>query len=342
MGGGPVSPEELAAGACLVALVAYATLAGADFGGGVWDIAALGPRREAQREAIAHALGPVWEANHVWLIFAVVLLFGCFPPAFAALSVALFAPLHLALVGITLRGVAFVFRAYGPKNTRALRAYGAIFGGASVVTPVLLGQCLGAIAGGRLRLVDGQVPAASQSAWLAPFSWLVGAFALAACAYLAAVYLTLETQGDLREDFRRRALASGTALVALSALAPWITRREAPTLGHALLAPRSLPVLVLGALVALLSGLALRQRWYRLARATSVAWVALLLVGLGLAMYPSLIVPDLDLHDASAPTVTVQGVLWTIPPGLAVLIPSLGFLFKVFKSNLDATIQGKR
>ncbi|MBI5516613.1 MAG: cytochrome d ubiquinol oxidase subunit II [Deltaproteobacteria bacterium] len=324
----------------LLALVAYAVLAGADFGGGVWDIAARGARRDAQRRAVARALGPVWEANHVWLIFAVVLLFGCFPRAFAALSIALFAPLHLALVGITLRGVAFVFRAYGPQEARALRVYGAVFGGASVVTPVLLGQCLGAVAGGRLRLAGLTVPEGSRGAWLAPFSWLVGAFALASCAYLAAVYLTLETTGPLREDFRRRALASGTVLVALSVVAPWLTRREAPLLGHALLSPRSLPVLCLGGAVALLSGLGLWRRWYRLARASSIAWVALLLAGLGLAMYPSLIVPDLDLHDAAAPAVTLRGVLWTIPPGLALLLPSLGFLFKVFKSNLEVIHEG--
>src|SRR3954449_10369474 len=99
--------ETLVAGVALVALVAYGVLAGADFGGGVWDLFAAGPRRDAQRAAIAAAMAPVWEANHVWLIFVIVLLFACFPPAFAALSVGLFVPLHLALVGITLRGAAF-------------------------------------------------------------------------------------------------------------------------------------------------------------------------------------------------------------------------------------------
>src|ERR1041384_4795250 len=105
-----------AAAVALLGLMAYAVLAGADFGGGVWDLFATGPRKREQREAIAHAMGPVWEANHVWLIFVIVLLFSCFPAAYVALMNRLFWPLHLALLGIMLRGASFVFRGHGRKK----------------------------------------------------------------------------------------------------------------------------------------------------------------------------------------------------------------------------------
>src|SRR5690349_12175088 len=107
---------EIVGAVAVAALLAYAVLAGADFGGGIWDLLARGPREEAQRSAITTAMGPVWEANHVWLIFLIVLLFSCFPAAFAALSVAFFVPFHLVLAGIVLRGAAFVFRSHWPQH----------------------------------------------------------------------------------------------------------------------------------------------------------------------------------------------------------------------------------
>ena len=146
-----MSSELVVAGITLAAIVAYAVLGGADFGGGVWDFFARGPRRGEQREAIARAMGPVWEANHVWLIFVIVLLFTGFPRAFAALSIALYVPFHLVLLGIILRGAAFVFRAYSPQGERGVRPgaaalqWGWIFGAASVITPALLGICLATI-----------------------------------------------------------------------------------------------------------------------------------------------------------------------------------------------------
>src|SRR5262249_29411576 len=140
--------EILAAGLALFAVVAYGVLAGADFGGGVWDMLSFGPRKRAQREAIAHAMGPVWEANHVWLIFLLVILFTAFPPAFAALSVAMFIPFHVVLLGITLRGAAFVFRAILRDSGTERRLWGTTFGAASIVTPLVLGASLGAASSG--------------------------------------------------------------------------------------------------------------------------------------------------------------------------------------------------
>ena len=151
-----MSPELLVAALAVTALIAYAVLGGADFGGGIWDLFASGPRRDQQRDAIAHAMGPVWEANHVWLIFVIVIIFSAFPAAYERLSIALFAPFHLVLLGIILRGAAFVFRAYSPQSARgagagpSARRWGAVFGIASLITPILLGMCLGAVSAGEI------------------------------------------------------------------------------------------------------------------------------------------------------------------------------------------------
>jgi cytochrome bd ubiquinol oxidase subunit II len=331
-------PADLAAGLTLVALIAYAVLAGADFGGGIWDALARGPRRDAQRDAIAHAMGPVWEANHVWLIFVVVLLFSCFPPAYAALSVALFAPFHLVLLGIILRGAAFVFRAYSPQSVRrpghpgrAARRWGAVFGAASVITPVLLGMCLGAVSAGNLRAIGGRVAIEGTAPWLRPLSLAMGGFALAVCAYLAAVYLANETEGELCEDFRRRALAAGTAVVAMSALMLPLLYVHAPHLWHGLLSPRAAPVVAVGVAAALLSGWALWRRRLRLARTATVAQTACLLAGWGIAQHPYIIYPDVTVHGAAAHDATLRFVLWSTPFGMALLLPALWWLFRVFK-----------
>ncbi len=322
--------HDLAAGVALLAVVAYGVLAGADFGGGVLDALARGPRKDAQREAIAQAMGPVWEANHVWLIFAVVVLFTAFPTGYAALSVGLWAPLHLALVGIALRGAAFVFRGYGVLDPAGRRRWGTLFGVASAITPVILGMALGAVSSGRLRVVDGAVRPVGVP-WLTPLTAAMGLLALAICAYTAAVFLVNETDGELREDFRRRALWAGTATVALSAVTLPVTAVEAPHLWAALTHGRALPALAAGVAAALASGLALRWRRWRLARAASVAQVGMVLAGWGLAQHPYLVYPDVTLAQAAAPEATLRFLLAAVPCGMLVLVPSLVLLFRVFK-----------
>jgi cytochrome bd ubiquinol oxidase subunit II len=326
------------AGLTLVAVVTYGVLGGADFGGGIWDLAASGPNRERQRDAIARAMGPVWEANHVWLVFVIVLLFSAFPVAYGTLSTGLFTAFHLVLLGIIMRGAAFVFRAYSPESGREFadrgkRRWGAIFGTASVITPVLLGMCLGAVSTGRFRVEDGAV-VLEGIPWLAPVSIAMGAFALAMCAYMAAVFLAYETDGDLREDFRRRALWAGTAVVALSVLLLPLLVIEAPHLWEGLLAARTLPVLGIGLVAALASGWFLRTRRYRAARLAAVTQVACLLAGWGIAQYPFIIYPDITIYNAAAPQVTLQFILFTLPLGLALLLPSLWYLFRVFKGQV--------
>ncbi len=327
-----MSPAEGIAGLLVVTVVLYGVLAGADFGGGVLDLLARGPRKNAQREAIAHALGPVWEANHVWLIFAIVLLFSSFPRAYEALSVGLFVPFHLVLVGITLRGAAFVFRAYGPPYGSGHARWGRVFGVASMVTPVLLGQCLGAISSGAMRVAeDGTV--STNGAWWSPLALAMGLFALALCTYVAAVFLTVETEGELREDFRRRALEVGTAVVALSVILLPLVRLEAWHLWASLASARAAPLLTLGAVAALASGGLLRARQYRRARVAAVLQVGCVLSGWGAAQWPWIVYPDLDLAGCAAPDSSLRATLVTVPFGALVLVPSLWMLFRVFKSR---------
>ncbi|HEY0672719.1 MAG TPA: cytochrome d ubiquinol oxidase subunit II, partial [Longimicrobiales bacterium] len=310
---------ELVAIIAAFATLAYALLGGADFGGGVWDFFAFGERRLEQRAAIARAMGPVWEANHVWLIFLIVILFTAFPPVYATLSTALFLPFHLVLLGIVLRGAAFVFRAYGARAgttiTATERAWGVVFGISSTITPFLLGACMGAISSGAIRVTDGTVSTHGLP-WLTPMSLMTGALALALCAYLAAVYLTIETRDALQRDFRRYALLAGTATVGLSVLALPLMRREAPHLWTGLLSARALPILAIGALAALLAGWFLLRSHFRRARAAAIVQVAMLLGGFIAAQYPYLVYPDLSIGNAAAPPASLRFFLIATPLGL--------------------------
>src|SRR5215211_2274038 len=162
----------------LASLILYALMGGADFGGGVWDSCARGPRAERQRKIIADAIAPIWEANHVWLILVIVLLFTAFPRAFAAMMTALHIPLTAMLVGIVLRGSAFVFRKYDMKDDHVQRRWSFVFGVSSVLTPLLQGVCLGALASGAIGVVDGQVVTGFFAGWTGGFAVACGVFAV--------------------------------------------------------------------------------------------------------------------------------------------------------------------
>jgi cytochrome bd ubiquinol oxidase subunit II len=319
----------------VVALNAYVLLAGADFGGGVWDLLASGPRRDRQRELISHAIGPVWEANHVWIILVVVLLFTCFPAAFALLSIALHIPLTLVLVGIVLRGSAFAFRSLGGDRRATLR-WGRLFASASLVTPLVLGIVLGALAAGRVAPpLPGAFVASFVSPWLTPFGVSLGVFTLALFAFLAAVYLTVESdQGDLQEDFRRRALVAG-AVVFVAAMATLaLARRDAPLVWQGLVvAPRAGAIHALTAVAAITALVSLYQRRYPLARLAAGGQVSLIIWGWALAQYPYLVPRELTLFNAAAPAITLQLVLGALALGAAVLFPSLRYLLRTFKGR---------
>lgn len=326
----------------VVALNAYILLGGADFGGGVWDLFAAGPRKDRQRALIAHAIGPVWEANHVWLILAVVLLFTCFPPAFARLAIVLHVPLALMLVGVVLRGSAFTFRSYGGMGDQAQRRWGRLFAVASLLTPVFLGICVGAVASGAVgeggRGKGEGFYGGYVAPWLTPFALAVGLFALACFALLAAVYLTVEAdESALQEDFRRRATAAGVAVFGAAALVLLLSDAAAPLVRSGLMAvPWALPLhFATGAAAVTVFWALWRWRW-RVARAAAAVQVSLIFWGWALAQFPYLLPPDVTIAGAAAPRVTLQLVAGVLALGAVVLLPSLVYLFRVFKRRIPA------
>src|SRR4026209_846139 len=327
-------PDVMAALLAL-SLNAYVLFGGADFGGGVWDLLASGPRRSRQREVIAHALGPIWEANHVWLIFAIVLTFTCFPPVAARLGTVLHLPLTLMLIGIVLRGSAFTFRTYDTQHDAAQRRWGRIFSSASVNTPLLLGVSIGAVASGRI----GQDPPPGLMSqyvapWTTPHAFSVGLLALALFAFQAAVFLTLETDDpDLREDFRRRALASGVAVFLASALVLLLSRVHAPLVQTGLMASAwALPLHLATGSSAVAALAALWFRRFRLARMAAGLQVSLIFWGWALAQYPLLIPPQFTIEASAAPGPVLKALLIATAVGGVVLVPSLWYLFQIFKT----------
>jgi len=325
--------DVLLAAVLFGALVAYVLFAGADFGGGVWDLLAWGPRRHRQRAAIAAAIGPIWEANHVWLILAVVVLFAGFPTAFAAVGTALHVPLTLFLLGVVFRGSAFVFRGSGGADDRGQRRWGLVFSLASVLSPVLLGACVGALASGRIRVVEGRVVTDFFTAWLSPFPMALGALSLALSAYLAATYLAAEVlESDLQDDFRRRALGAGVA-VGATALLALLLASGAPPVGRGLLSVRALPLHAAAGAAAVAAFWLLARRHHRLARLVVPIHVALILAGWAATQYPYLVYPDVTIAGAAVSPRTRALLLGTLLAGLPVLAPSLWILFRVFKAR---------
>lgn len=323
---------DLLAGILGVALTAYALTGGADYGGGVWDLLASGPRAARQRALIADAIAPIWEANHVWLILVVVILFTAFPAAFAMLSIGLHLPLTVLLVGIVLRGSAFTFRAYDSRRDDVQRRWSRVFAVASVIAPIVLGICVGAVASGRLEPPG----AASFSArfvtpWLTPFALGVGVLALLMFAYLAAVYLAYAApDAELRDDFRRRAMLAALAVALAGAgvllLVPGESSLAARLLGH----PLGLTLVVVAASSAGLAAWALATDRLALARVAAAGQVAAMLWGWLFAQHPWLVPGRLTIAAAAAPERTLRLLVVVLGVGAVVLLPSLWYLFRVF------------
>lgn len=327
-----MSPGEAVAGVIVIALIVYALTGGADFGGGILDIAARGPRAREQRQAIEAAIAPIWEANHVWLILVLVLLFVGFPEAFAVISTWLFVPIMLLVFGIVIRGAAFTFRTYDVHEDGVQRRWGRVFSSASVLAPLMLGVVVGSLARGDAGPAD-----RGWFSWISPFPLVTGIFAVSLFAFLAAVYLTVETTGELQEDFRRRALWAGVAVFALAAVTGLASSVEAP-LVFAGLTRRwfSLPLQGATALAATGAFAALWTRRFRLARLAAALQVALIVLGWAASQHPWLLVPDITIQAAAAPHRTLVLLLGALAAGTVVLLPSLYLLFRVFKGRRPA------
>ncbi|MDN3027046.1 cytochrome d ubiquinol oxidase subunit II [Streptomyces sp. S.PB5] len=310
-------------------VIAYGLLAGADFGAGFWDLLAGGARRgRAPRALIDASLAPVWEANHTWLIYCLVILWSGFPTAFAALTTTCYIPLGVAALGIVLRGAGFAFRKVSLR-TPEQRLYGAAFAASSVLTPFCFGSVAGALASGRVPAGGG---GNALTSWLNPSGVLGGVLAVLVCAHLAAVYLTVTARrrgdGDLFRYFCVRGLASGVLAGAVSAGGIFVLRADVPRLFHNL-THRSLPLVLLAALGGLAGLVLLRAEEVRGLREAAAAAVALVLGGWGVSQYPYLLGTHVSLQDAASPDATL-GVLVGVACVAGVLIlPSLILLFRV-------------
>jgi cytochrome d ubiquinol oxidase subunit II len=328
-----MSVETILALVILASLIFYAVSGGADFGGGLWDLLAFGPRAERQRQAIAAAIGPIWEANHVWLILVIVVVFTAFPAAFAIIMTALYVPLMLVLFGIVLRASAFVFRKYASADAATYRKWSAVFGASSLLTPFLLGLSLGALASGEIRVVDGLLTTGFLAGWTGAFAIGCGIFTQALFAFLAATYMTVETEGDdaLQNDFRVRALVAGLLLAPIAFVVFVLARNGATTIFEALTGAWAPPLLVATSVAAVAALWSLATGRYRIARIAAIAQVALIIAGWGLSQYPYLVVPDVTFAGAAGPPRTLRMLAWALGIGALLLFPSFAFLFHVFR-----------
>jgi cytochrome d ubiquinol oxidase subunit II len=330
-----MSLEVIMAGIILIALTFYVLMGGADYGAGVWTLFARGARGRVQQRVIEAAIGPIWEANHVWLIMVVTLLFTAFPSAFAAIAIWLHIPLTLMLLGIVFRGAAFAFRNYDVKADPMHFKWGQLFAIASAGTPVLLGIIIGALASGRVGHSRGGFLENFVWPWLAAFPIAVGIFALTQFALLAAVYLLLEAENaEVQEAFRRRAVFAWSGVVVMATVVLIMSKRGAPMIREALArSAGGWVVLVFAGTLALAVAYFLWIRRYSAARWCAIGEVTIILWGWALAQFPYLVVPDVTIYDAAASSLTLQLLLVAIVLGAALLFPSLYFLFRVFKSG---------
>lgn len=320
---------DIAYAALWAAITLYAVLGGADFGAGIWDAVTWMRLKPSERASLYGAIGPVWEANHVWLIFAIVLTFSAFPAGFAALATALWVPLLIALAGIVFRGAAFVFRAYGPEAARDGHRWSAAFGLASFATPLCFGAAAGAIGGGARSAASG-----ATLDFAKPLPVIGALLAATACAYLAAVYLTREGATHHSEDlvgaWRRRALAAGIVAGVLA-----VAGVVAMSAGESPIWPgfrdRAWPIALVSAAGAATSIVALWRRRFTLAAGAAAVAVGSITAAWGIAQHPYLLPPIASTAD-HAPDRVLRALLWATAAGAVVLLPSLAFLFRLFKS----------
>jgi cytochrome bd ubiquinol oxidase subunit II len=319
----------------------YALFGGADFGGGFWDLVAGGDERGSRpRALIQRSLTPVWEANHVWLIFILVVLWTAFPPAFSAVMTTLYVPIALAAVGIVLRGSGFAFR----KSIEGLagrRAAGATFAVSSLLTPFFMGAVVGAIAAGNVP-GDGNGPAFSS--WLQPLPLLTGVMFVASGAYLAAVFLIGDARraGDeaLQRYFARRALAAAAVAGVAAAFGLVELHAEARYIFDRLTA-EGLPLVILSALcglgvLALLLSAARRAAAAspHLLRPLAAGAVIAVIWGWGVAQFPYLIPTSLKITQTAAPPDTLSSVIVVFIVAAILVLPALGLLYWLSQKEL--------
>ena len=328
-----MSLELAVAAALFVGVIAYAVLGGADFGSGFFDLTAGSARQGAElRTLVDHSIGPVWEANHVWLIYVLVIWWTGFPESFAAAMSTLVLPLLLALLGIVLRGASFAFRKYA-ETLRQARLFGVVFAASSIITPFFLGTVAGAIASGRVPL-DGTGD--RWSSWLNPTSIFGGLIAVGTCAFLAGTFLAADAarsgQDRLAGEIRVRVLGVGlvTGGLVFAALVP--IDRDAPTLAAGL-EGRAAPLVMLAAIAGVATLHLLWTRRFAVARLTAVLAVAAVVSGWGVGQYPWLLVDEVTIGDAAGARATLWGLLVAVGLAVVVVVPPLVYLFRLTQTE---------
>ena len=308
-------------------MAAYALFAGADFGGGIWDLLAGGDRRgSAPRTAIDASLTPVWEGNQVWIVLGLVVFWTGFPPAFAAVMTALFVPLAASVLAIVLRGVGFAFR-HEAKRLSMQRLSGALFAASSLMAPFFLGTCVGAVATGAVSAY----PAGNDlGAWTSPTAIVTGLLFLAACAYISAIYLIGDArrraEPEMVRYFSLRALVSGAVTGLLAGVNLWLLYGSARYVFDRILGP-ALPAVVVS-VVAGIAALALivLRRTFLLRPAGALAVVSVV-AGWGVAQYPWLLPGHLSLTAGSAPPSALRAELAVVGLAVLIVVPSFVWLY---------------
>ncbi len=327
----------------LVGLALYGVLGGADFGAGFWQLTAgSGEQAEEIREQAHRSMAPVWEANHVWLIFVLTVIWTAYPRAFGSLASTLSVALLIAAVGIIFRGAAYALRS-GSATAREQRAIDTAFGVASLIAPFALGAAAGGIASGRVPV--GNAAGHLFSSWLNPTSILIGALAVVTGAYLSAVFLCGDAvragNPSLSERFRTRALLAGVVAGGVAIAGLIVLHGDAHPIYHQLVAGRALPALIASALAGGTTLALVIVRRYEPARYSAAVAVAAIVAGWALAQSPRFL-PGLTVHQAAAPHDTQVAVLVAIIGGGAILFPSLFTLFRLtlgghFEADAPAT-----
>jgi cytochrome bd ubiquinol oxidase subunit II len=323
----------------LVGLAAYAVLAGADFGAGFWTLVS---RRVAIREHARHTIGPVWEANHVWLVFVLVVCWTAYPVAFGSITSTLAVPLFIAAVGIILRGATYALRGQLDERARGQRAAENLFAFSSVLTPFALGTVVGAIAAGRVPV--GNAKGDVWTSWLHPTSILIGVLAVATSAYLAAVYLAADArrlrEQSLQLDFRTRALGSGVVAGAIALAGLVVVRFDARSIWDGLTSGAGLAMVLLSAAGGVTTLVLVRRSRFGLARVSAAIAVAAIIAGWAVAQEPQFL-PGLTISEAAAGRSTLLAVVISVAVGAIVLVPSLTLLFGLFlRGRLDPDAEG--
>jgi cytochrome bd ubiquinol oxidase subunit II len=326
---------DLAAALTLIGLTAYVVLGGADFGAGFWDLTAGGAERGAPvRAMIKRGMAPVWEANHVWLVFVLVMLWTAFPEAFGSITSTLAIPLFLASLGIVLRGGAFALKGEAATIAEA-RALGATFALSSVLVPFFLGASAGAIAAGEVPV--GNAAGEPWGSWTGTLPIFVGLLAVVTGAHLAAVFLGADSRRagrpQLVRAFRTRALGSGVVAGALAIAGLAVVNSEAPDLYEGLTAGAGLACVIASALAGLVT-LAFEWRGrFEIARYSAAAAVAAIVAGWAFAQEPYILPPDLTVKAAAAPDSTLTALIIAAALGIALLLPALAWLFRLALSG---------